>query len=477
MPTYLIHTKTGTKGPFTLRVILKGIEIGKIPAGTTLEEVESGRRLKAAEMDQSDSRQGETLSTPTADAAVQVDAVNSTAAEPTALRLVTPVTTHESGSRPAMRPTAISRTNPTSLDDPVRQRFGPGSIIILAALAVATVSLFLSWVDFAPHSLSGWQQKAWLFLLGFGYPTYGAASHKLKLAPAYISLALMVLGLIIYQQTKDMVLLAEGDIGVLAGENINVAGNGFYLYFLASIAAFIGVYRIEAETIKRLALPRLHWRVALGVALSILFPPAGFGLSIHNAIDSRKSNRGLGLSWFGICVSTVMMVVGVYAVIHFATGTNTPQGNRAQQATVGPKPDEQPPSGNEDQRVDEEPKAENKEPAKPLTVEEFIVWFDNDPVSAKKIAIGEKLLFEGYLHPSWDMDRYGVKRRHLYLVQSPSPTNEQLVKWDNANQLMTVELDVFDDKWDMIDPSRKVLVAGRLVQPRKLDKADWRFHD
>lgn len=50
MPTYRIHTKAGQKGPFTLRVILRGLETGKIPKTATLEEVETGRQIKAAEV-------------------------------------------------------------------------------------------------------------------------------------------------------------------------------------------------------------------------------------------------------------------------------------------------------------------------------------------------------------------------------------------------------------------------------------------
>ena len=50
MPTYRIITKAGSKGPFTLRVILKGIETGKIPPGAKLEEVETGRQIHAAEV-------------------------------------------------------------------------------------------------------------------------------------------------------------------------------------------------------------------------------------------------------------------------------------------------------------------------------------------------------------------------------------------------------------------------------------------
>lgn len=50
MPTYRILTKAGQKGPFTLRVILRGLETGKIPKTATLEEVETGRQIKAAEL-------------------------------------------------------------------------------------------------------------------------------------------------------------------------------------------------------------------------------------------------------------------------------------------------------------------------------------------------------------------------------------------------------------------------------------------
>lgn len=50
MPTYRIHTKAGQKGPFTLRVILRGLETGKIPNTATLVEVETGRHLTAGEL-------------------------------------------------------------------------------------------------------------------------------------------------------------------------------------------------------------------------------------------------------------------------------------------------------------------------------------------------------------------------------------------------------------------------------------------
>lgn len=50
MPTYRILTKAGQKGPFTLRVILRGLETGKIPKTATLEEVETGRHLTAGEL-------------------------------------------------------------------------------------------------------------------------------------------------------------------------------------------------------------------------------------------------------------------------------------------------------------------------------------------------------------------------------------------------------------------------------------------
>ena len=50
MPTYRVLTKTGQKGPFTLRVILRGLETGKIPKTATLVEVETGRHLQAGEL-------------------------------------------------------------------------------------------------------------------------------------------------------------------------------------------------------------------------------------------------------------------------------------------------------------------------------------------------------------------------------------------------------------------------------------------
>lgn len=50
MPTYRVVTKSGEKGPYSLRVVLRGIETGKIPPTATLIESESRNQVSASEI-------------------------------------------------------------------------------------------------------------------------------------------------------------------------------------------------------------------------------------------------------------------------------------------------------------------------------------------------------------------------------------------------------------------------------------------
>lgn len=64
MPNYFIKTQDSTKGPFTLRVILKGIETSKIPLTAQLIEEGTGRELLAAELGGNTTATADTPSAP-----------------------------------------------------------------------------------------------------------------------------------------------------------------------------------------------------------------------------------------------------------------------------------------------------------------------------------------------------------------------------------------------------------------------------
>jgi hypothetical protein len=117
------------------------------------------------------------------------------------------------------------------------ENWNHGGKIIFVAACVATASLLMNWVDIGIASQSGMTQGAFLFLGLWVYPVLmllknTAIDQSGGLACSITS----VLGTMGYISSKQVDVF---------GEIINVAGDGAYLFLLASIALVVGITKYE----------------------------------------------------------------------------------------------------------------------------------------------------------------------------------------------------------------------------------------
>ena len=115
------------------------------------------------------------------------------------------------------------------------QNCNTGGKVIFIASCVATLSLFMKWVDIGFASQTGLSQDAWLFLPLWIYPVIKLLKngHINRMGGLVCSIG-SVIASVSYISSKSIDVF---------GETVNVAATGAYVYLLASIALIIGVVK------------------------------------------------------------------------------------------------------------------------------------------------------------------------------------------------------------------------------------------
>lgn len=108
-----------------------------------------------------------------------------------------------------------------------------GAKLILAATAVAFLSMFLPWIDIGIVYRNGWQQVSIFFLVAFAYPTYASVTRTNWNMPIALtsSLAAVVASIWFYSRN------ASGT-GI---DSVNYTGVGCFVFLAASTILTIGV--------------------------------------------------------------------------------------------------------------------------------------------------------------------------------------------------------------------------------------------
>ncbi len=117
-----------------------------------------------------------------------------------------------------------------------------GEKFLIASTAVATMTLFMPWIDIGIASATGWEELGFLFAALLVYPTYLAYNRmpaKRGLAITLGILAVVLSGAYIASNLGTV----EAD-GVLFDEDqtIDVNGFGVYIFLLSSITFTIGAW-------------------------------------------------------------------------------------------------------------------------------------------------------------------------------------------------------------------------------------------
>jgi len=115
-----------------------------------------------------------------------------------------------------------------------------GQRTIFVAGCLATVSLFLPWVDVGIATSSGFGQAGFIFLALFIYPVLKVLKNQeISIKWGMVCSILAVVLSIAFAISKT---------GELFGKTINVSGSGLYLFIACSIALLIGVRKETKRT-------------------------------------------------------------------------------------------------------------------------------------------------------------------------------------------------------------------------------------
>lgn len=117
-----------------------------------------------------------------------------------------------------------------------------GGKVILVSTLIAIISIFMPWVDMVISTSNGWQQFAFILLAFYVYPVLTVIKNKpLSLLWGSISSIIPAVAAVAFMEYKTM---------LFEGVDLCFAGQGTYLFFVASIFLFAGVLKYKpTETI------------------------------------------------------------------------------------------------------------------------------------------------------------------------------------------------------------------------------------
>jgi hypothetical protein len=189
---------------------------------------------------------------------------------------------------------------------------------------------------------------------------------------------------------------------------------------------------------------------------------------------------------------------GVYWIISRApdNGSEVTQRSNMEPMTTADKTANQAPTdrnacGDPKANSDHAPEPKEVKKPVPLTVAGYRALFKGDETKAKQAIIGKKALLVGYIYP---IEKFTGDGSLVWQSDEPLRINKDVLKayieaFDERyafNMILSEELakktvrcylDLRSGDWAMIDPKRKVLLAGRAVQTDTFDQCRWEFHD
>lgn len=116
-----------------------------------------------------------------------------------------------------------------------------GAKAILIASLIAIISIFLPWIDMTITTSSGWQQFAFILLAFYVYPVLQVIKNKpISLVWGSASSILAAFTSVAFMEWKTI---------MFEGVDLCLAGQGTYLFFVASVVLFAGVLKYKSTEI------------------------------------------------------------------------------------------------------------------------------------------------------------------------------------------------------------------------------------
>jgi hypothetical protein len=116
-----------------------------------------------------------------------------------------------------------------------------GKAILISSL-VAIISIFLPWVDLVIRYTNGFQELTFVLLAFFVYPTLQVIKNKpISLLLGSASSILAAVAAVAFMEWKTI---------PYQGVNLCFAGQGTYLFFVASVILFAGVLKYKASELE-----------------------------------------------------------------------------------------------------------------------------------------------------------------------------------------------------------------------------------
>lgn len=112
-----------------------------------------------------------------------------------------------------------------------------GGKIIVISTTIAIISIFMPWIDTTLSTSSGWQQLAFVLLGFYVYPVFQTLNNKpLSLVWGSASSICAAVSAVAFMEWKTI---------PFEGVDLCFAGQGTYLFFVASVFLFAGVLKYK----------------------------------------------------------------------------------------------------------------------------------------------------------------------------------------------------------------------------------------
>ncbi|MDP3266214.1 MAG: hypothetical protein Q8M39_05250 [Sulfuricurvum sp.] len=112
-----------------------------------------------------------------------------------------------------------------------------GGKVILISTVIAIISIFMPWIDTTISTSSGWQQLAFVLLAFYVYPAFQVIKNKpLSLMWGSASSISAAVAAVVFMEWKTI---------PFEGVDLCFAGQGTYLFFVASVLLFAGVLKYK----------------------------------------------------------------------------------------------------------------------------------------------------------------------------------------------------------------------------------------
>ena len=116
-----------------------------------------------------------------------------------------------------------------------------GKAILISAL-IAIISIFLPWVDLVIRHTNGFEELTFVLLTFFVYPVFSVIKNQsISLIWGSVFSILAAVSAVAYMEWKTI---------PLEGVNLCFAGQGTYLFFVASVILFAGVLKYKASEVE-----------------------------------------------------------------------------------------------------------------------------------------------------------------------------------------------------------------------------------